>query len=888
MTESFEIEFSFPPCLSDRFKELKLIGSGGMGCVYRGLDTRLKRFVALKVVRCDSNNQKQFKRRFEREVLSLAAIKHPNIIEIYDFESDEETMFFSMEHVKGLSFAELVQSRKMAVNELIGLFVKIANALAAVHEAGLLHRDIKPANIMVSSDGVPKLMDFGLSRFTARSDLTTLTKTNDVVGTVPYMAPETLTKKQHDRASDIYQLGLSIYEVLAGKRPYSTEEIGMFLIGGTPNVEPLSNFVHGVDSALDAIIFKAMAFDCKKRYQQANELAADLEQWLAGDCKTSKVEPLSSTSVLDASESKKLKRLFGLGLIVAFLLLLFFLWWPLGSSKEANLIVLAKRLHTTSSVPKPSDYREFLQTLAQHPRSLEPSVNKSLMELLPKSSATLMMVKAHTSHNEAKRNEFLTIALDCLREELKGEKGTLTPEHLLLESHTIEQIADYFLRHPSSLRKEKINSIERLLLGSAKFLSSLSIEVRTDLAAKYHRSLLCFLRAEALAHRNDQFSRRCLEDMAASLSWRSHYEKLPPECQVNLLHRLKRIRKLVPASVVEKLDRASALLVKDKKMNWQGCMKQAMSLKDKALDGFRKESGNAAIVTSVLSKRSKRVIEELLRTHRQAYWQLSALCERMDVANVDRKEFVILVSDVMASPMRDRLADLYAKGKWGLGLAPKELLRRGRLQCEILYLIGGAAKDHSFFQATIRWFDRLFEYFPEESHLCEPLLQLIGEEEAVCHYFRSRAFLNQNKKAKAHSYLKKGFEILKKEVTSSGNEMTPVQSMLLYYLCDDRWVLEREAAFSATADEDLLWVMGLYSPYSAEDWQRSLWFLAFYTRVRKVAQKAANEQGKKKANILRAISPFIKKLREIAKDENFSERKRQKCKALLMGRIPHN
>ncbi len=247
-----------------------LLGQGGMGAVYKARQPRLNRFVALKILPPEKQNDPQFAERFEREARALAWLNHPNIVTVYDFGEVQGHFYLLMEFVDGLSLRQLIQARKLSPAEALRIVPKICDALQYAHEQGVVHRDIKPENILLDKKGQVKIADFGIAKILdlGPGDLS-LTGAKDVVGTPHYMAPEQIEKPQTvDGRADIYSLGVVFYEMLTGELP-----LGKF--------QPPSQKVQ-VDVRLDEVVLHALEKEPERRYQQASEVKTDVEK-ITGD-----------------------------------------------------------------------------------------------------------------------------------------------------------------------------------------------------------------------------------------------------------------------------------------------------------------------------------------------------------------------------------------------------------------------------------------------------------------------------------------------------------------------------------------------------------------------------------------------------------------------------
>lgn len=268
--------------LADRYELLDELGRGGMGVVYRARDRVLDRIVAVKVLPLDRAQDPTFVARFEREALAAAALNHPNIVAVFDLGTDGDTRFIVMEYISGRSLAQLVRDDgPVGVDEMVRIGVQIADALAAAHRAGIVHRDIKPANVMLDEHGRVKVLDFGIARVLAG---VTLTQTAMVLGSTAYLAPELITGERADAASDIYSLGCVLYELLAGRPPFTGELPAAILHQhNTAPPRALRELNQSVPPGLDMLILRMLAKDPSTRPQDAGKLASALSARGAGD-----------------------------------------------------------------------------------------------------------------------------------------------------------------------------------------------------------------------------------------------------------------------------------------------------------------------------------------------------------------------------------------------------------------------------------------------------------------------------------------------------------------------------------------------------------------------------------------------------------------------------
>jgi uncharacterized protein (TIGR03435 family) len=244
---------------------IELLGQGGMGAVYKARQPRLNRFVALKILSPEKQNDPQFAERFEREARALAWLNHPNIVTVYDFGETQGNYYLLMEFVDGMTLRKLLQARRLAPAEALAIVPQICQALQYAHDQGIIHRDIKPENILLDKKGQVKIADFGIAKLLDQEPQNiSLTGVADVVGTPYYMAPEQIEKPQTvDHRADIYSLGVVFYEMLTGELPLG-------------NFQPPSQKVQ-IDVRLDEVVLHAMEKEPERRYQQASQVKTAVE-----------------------------------------------------------------------------------------------------------------------------------------------------------------------------------------------------------------------------------------------------------------------------------------------------------------------------------------------------------------------------------------------------------------------------------------------------------------------------------------------------------------------------------------------------------------------------------------------------------------------------------
>ena len=262
------------------YKILEKIGSGGMGDVYLAEDTRLDRTVALKFLSLDVTSDAAAKPRFIQEAKAASALDHPNICTIFDIGEADGQLYLAMAHYEGGTLHEKMERGPLAIDDALDIAIQIAEGLAEAHTAGIVHRDIKPPNVMFSRGGVVKIVDFGLVKLVGASRVALrLTKTGMTLGTVFYMSPEQARGEAVDQRSDIWSLGVVLYQMVTGQLPFDGNSPAAIL-SAILQQQPtsLTAVRSGVPLELERVVDRTLAKDVRDRYQTVTDLRAELQQ----------------------------------------------------------------------------------------------------------------------------------------------------------------------------------------------------------------------------------------------------------------------------------------------------------------------------------------------------------------------------------------------------------------------------------------------------------------------------------------------------------------------------------------------------------------------------------------------------------------------------------
>jgi eukaryotic-like serine/threonine-protein kinase len=323
------------------YEILEKLGEGGMGIVYKAHDTKLNRTVALKFLPSHIGTDETEKRRFINEARAASTLDHSNICTIYSIEETEDgQIFIVMAYYEGMSLKEKIEQGPLPLKDVVNYAIQIASGLQKAHEKGIVHRDLKPANIFITNDDQIKIIDFGLARVAER---TLLTKSGTTLGTVPYMSPEQAQGHKVDHRTDIWSLGVVMYEMITGQRPFKSEyETALVYSILNEDPEPVTGLRSGVPMALENIIMKCLEKVPQHRYQQIGESIVDLRK-VERELDSGIQSDRPGTSVPARSTGKRLKPIkYGVPVALVLLLALyvFFVDTPAVAELDGSIAVL--------------------------------------------------------------------------------------------------------------------------------------------------------------------------------------------------------------------------------------------------------------------------------------------------------------------------------------------------------------------------------------------------------------------------------------------------------------------------------------------------------------------------------------------------------------------
>ena len=346
--------------INERYQIIRMIGEGGMANVYLAYDTILDRNVAVKLLRGDLADDEKFVRRFQREAISASSLNHPNIVEMYDVGEDDGKYFIVMEFVEGKTLKSLIKRRGcLTIPEVIDIMLQLTSGIACAHDSYIIHRDIKPQNVLILDDGRVKITDFGIAMALNQAELT---QTNSVMGSVHYLPPEQASGQGSTIKSDIYSLGILMFELLTGKIPYKGDNaVEIALKHMKEPIPSVREFKESIPQSVENIILKASAKNPKNRYNSVSEMYEDIRTALdenrineerhvykfpENDLETTKVIDKidakdNNDDMLDDLTDKKLNKALVIGICIAAGIivagLLVFLLLLNGTGKEVTI-----------------------------------------------------------------------------------------------------------------------------------------------------------------------------------------------------------------------------------------------------------------------------------------------------------------------------------------------------------------------------------------------------------------------------------------------------------------------------------------------------------------------------------------------------------------------
>ncbi len=332
--------------IAGKYRIIEELGRGGMGVVYKAEDTKLKRRVALKFLPPELTHVPEVKERFMREAQAAAALDHPNICTVYEFDEAEGENFISMAYIEGQSLARKIEAGPLGLEEALNIAEQVAEGLQAAHQKGIVHRDIKSANIMIDARGQAKIMDFGLARVAGS---TLLTKDGSTMGTVAYMSPEQAQGKEVDHGTDIWSFGVALYEMLTGELPFKGEHeqsVIHSILDKKP--KPITDLKADIPVSIEQVVYRALEKDPDKRYQQIDDLLDDLKSISAG------IVPEEIKARLRKTKLRKRNRAFlyggAAGLVIAVVVIAFLFFT--GPAEAIDSIAVLPLKNLTGDVEK--------------------------------------------------------------------------------------------------------------------------------------------------------------------------------------------------------------------------------------------------------------------------------------------------------------------------------------------------------------------------------------------------------------------------------------------------------------------------------------------------------------------------------------------------------
>ena len=296
--------------IAERYEILGKIGTGGMADVYKAKDHKLNRFVAVKVLKPEFREDTTFIRKFKSEAQAAAVLTHPNIVNVFDVGDDNGVYYIVMELIEGITLKEYISKKgKLSVKEATSIAIQVSMGLEAAHSHGIVHRDVKPQNIIISMDGKVKVTDFGIARAASSNTIS-----SNVMGSVHYSSPEQVRGGYSDEKSDIYSLGITMYEMVTGKVPFDGDTtVAIAIKHLQEEIVPPSVYTPELPHSLEQIILKCTQKSVDRRYQNMEDVIADLKHSLIdpqGDFVTlTSVDNEAKTVVISDKELGEIKHM---------------------------------------------------------------------------------------------------------------------------------------------------------------------------------------------------------------------------------------------------------------------------------------------------------------------------------------------------------------------------------------------------------------------------------------------------------------------------------------------------------------------------------------------------------------------------------------------------
>ena len=435
------------------------IGRGAMGVVYRAYDPQIGRQVAIKTISLSGQefaDEGEYRARFLREVRAAGRLSHPGIVTIYDAGEDPDTNepYLVMEFVTGEPLNRLLaRERKLPLSLSLQYAQEIAEALDYAHSQGVVHRDIKPANILITEDGHPKIADFGVAWMHQE-----ITQVGEVVGSPAYMAPEQMSGKQGDARSDLFSLGVVLYSMITGFRPFQGNS-AKTVVFKVMNIDPVpvTSFQSNVSPELDAIVSRAIAKDPDERYASGGALARAIHEFRSSELAPSEtatfITPSLQRDLLHATKQNRLR---------ASRIQVYSLWSAIGVIAAAS-ILFAWRMTRVRNVPLPAQVLAELRSHPIHPREIAPAQTAGKKVIAHKSRARRKDVLPVTSTAPGATVEFAKVQVE-IQHHFNGAKASIWLDDKLVFDENLRGVDQ---RHPL-LRALEVNQVTKFQFAPGK------------------------------------------------------------------------------------------------------------------------------------------------------------------------------------------------------------------------------------------------------------------------------------------------------------------------------------------------------------------------------------------------------------------------------------